>query len=76
MKKTAMLLVLALLLSCLIGCGGNNTPAPAASQAPQSAAPELKYPEKEITFICPFSAGGGVDVNGRLMAARLEKLLG
>ncbi|MGM0603374.1 MAG: tripartite tricarboxylate transporter substrate binding protein [Bacillota bacterium] len=34
------------------------------------------YPEKSITIICPWSAGGGTDQLARFVAAELEKELG
>jgi tripartite-type tricarboxylate transporter receptor subunit TctC len=35
-----------------------------------------KYPERPITLICPWAAGGGTDALSRLVAALLEKDLG
>jgi tripartite-type tricarboxylate transporter receptor subunit TctC len=34
------------------------------------------YPTRPITMIVPFPAGGGADVNGRVMAERMSGLLG
>ena len=34
------------------------------------------YPERPVTIIVPFGAGGGVDVNTRALAPHLEKYLG
>ncbi len=39
---------------------------------PASAA----YPEKPIQFIIPFGAGGGADIEGRLLAKEMAKVLG
>lgn len=41
-------------------------------------APEVKaeYPEKKITFVIPFGAGGGTDRWGRTMAVEAEKHFG
>ncbi|NOV24293.1 tripartite tricarboxylate transporter substrate binding protein [Cupriavidus necator] len=39
-------------------------------------APAAKYPSKTVTLIVPYSAGGGTDVVGRLMAHRLSELWG
>jgi len=49
-----------------------------ASQAPASQAPEAPaYPDgKNITLICPWSAGGGSDNGVRLLVPYLEKQLG
>src|SRR6476619_3244394 len=34
------------------------------------------WPDKPIKLLVPFAAGGNIDVNGRLMAARLSETLG
>ena len=34
------------------------------------------YPEKPIEFIIPFGAGGGADIEGRLLAKEMSKILG
>ena len=34
-----------------------------------------KYPEKPITFICPYGAGGSTDIQARVLAGSLEKKL-
>jgi tripartite-type tricarboxylate transporter receptor subunit TctC len=34
------------------------------------------YPTRSLTLIVPFAAGGGVDVNARIMAQRMGELLG
>lgn len=38
--------------------------------------PAFAWPEKPITMIIPFSAGGGTDATGRMLAALMEKELG
>jgi putative tricarboxylic transport membrane protein len=35
-----------------------------------------KFPSKTIQFIIPFGAGGGADIEGRLLAAEMGKVLG
>lgn len=35
-----------------------------------------QYPEKPITFICPYGAGGSTDIQARVLAGALEKKLG
>ncbi len=35
-----------------------------------------KYPSKAVTIVVPYSAGGGTDIVGRLMAQRLSELWG
>ena len=34
-----------------------------------------QYPEKSIEFIIPFGAGGGADIEGRLLAKEMSKIL-
>ncbi len=36
----------------------------------------VSYPEKDITLVCPFGAGGTTDTSARIMAKYLEKELG
>lgn len=38
--------------------------------------PAGKYPSKPVTLVVPYSAGGGTDIVGRLMAQRLSDLWG
>lgn len=51
--------------------------APAAS-APAAAEPAktLDWPKKDISIVCPFKAGGAMDLSTRLTAKYLEKYLG
>jgi tripartite-type tricarboxylate transporter receptor subunit TctC len=45
--------------------------------APASAQPSAdNYPEGPMTLVVPFSAGGGVDIVGRILAEALSKELG
>ncbi len=44
-----------------------------ASGAPRAAD---DYPSKPVRFISPFSAGGGTDAVGRIIAARLSDMMG
>lgn len=60
-----------------------KAPAAAPTQAPAAAptkAPEAEkkptYPDKAITMIVPFGAGGSTDVGARLLAPGMEKALG
>lgn len=61
MKKLALITALALLAGLSLG--------PAQSQA-------QSWPEKQITFIVPFAAGGGTDAFARPLAAQLDTQLG
>ena len=40
------------------------------------ATPVLAFPEKPIEFVIPFGAGGGADIEGRLLAQEMAKVLG
>jgi tripartite-type tricarboxylate transporter receptor subunit TctC len=42
----------------------------------KSAAAQANYPNRPITMICPWGAGGGTDATARIVAALLEKELG
>ena len=35
-----------------------------------------QYPDRPITFIVPYGAGGGTDISGRALATALEEILG
>lgn len=37
---------------------------------------EASYPTQDIEFVIPFGAGGGADLEGRLLAKEMEKVLG
>ncbi|MDK2784912.1 MAG: putative tricarboxylic transport rane protein [Bacillota bacterium] len=64
---------LGLLLVVVLGLGvfGCSKPAGQATEGEKPAAP--KYPEKPITFLVPFSAGGGSDIMARAIAGVMQK---
>ena len=35
-----------------------------------------QYPERAIEFVIPFDAGGGADIEGRLLADEMSDILG
>ncbi|NNE84013.1 MAG: hypothetical protein HKN28_08595 [Alphaproteobacteria bacterium] len=41
-----------------------------------AATPALAFPDKPIEFVIPFGAGGGADIEGRLLATEMAKVLG
>jgi tripartite-type tricarboxylate transporter receptor subunit TctC len=45
----------------------------AAAGAPAAA---QNWPERPLTMVIPFAAGGAVDILGRILAARLGEVLG
>jgi tripartite-type tricarboxylate transporter receptor subunit TctC len=57
-----LLILMSITLSFMSGC------------KPQTA--KVTYPEKAVTIICPWAAGGGTDALARLMADQLQKKLG
>ncbi len=48
----------------------------AVMSAPTSSVRAAGYPERPITLVIPFAAGGGTDAFGRGLAAEMSKLLG
>jgi len=48
----------------------------AITAAGLSAPAQAEFPEKPIEFIIPFGAGGGADIEGRLLAKEMGKILG
>ena len=47
-----------------------------SASAQSSAAGAQTYPAKQVRFIVPFGAGGGVDIFSRLLAQRLSEQSG
>ena len=78
MKKLISLLLAALLVLSLVGCGSSSkaeTAAPASSGSNASSGAG-DYPANTITLYCGYSAGGGSDVICRILAEQLSKKLG
>lgn len=83
MKKLIALLMAAVMVLSFSACGQTATAQPAAEESgagnvPTAAAEEktAEFPTKEITIICPFSAGGGTDALARKLASLSEAELG
>ncbi|KYZ75666.1 hypothetical protein AXX12_10660 [Anaerosporomusa subterranea] len=71
MKKMLVIItVLMLVMGTIAGCGGKD------SAAPKASAPKSDYPNKPITIIISFAAGGGTDLGARTLVPFLEKELG
>ena len=73
----------AMCLSLLAGCGSSgssgSTSAPAASSggaASSAATAESDWPNKTVTLLCGFGAGGSSDLGVRSLATALEKQTG
>jgi tripartite-type tricarboxylate transporter receptor subunit TctC len=75
MKRKWLLIFLVTLLSITlaVGCGGTKNETP--SQEPQEKEGP-SYPEKPITYVIPFDAGGQSDVEARRQQPHLEEILG
>lgn len=76
-KLMALALALAIVLSlCACSNGGGSTTAPENTNT-TTAAQELSWPEKEITIIIGWAAGGGNDLTVRaVFQPYVEKILG
>ncbi len=77
-KVVALLLTAALMVGCSSGGSTAQESSTAASEPAQSTAANLPegYPDKPITMICPWGAGGGSDILCRILAQGGEKYLG
>lgn len=65
------------LAACTSDDGAAPAPAPAPSPAPQTDAnDDNAFPERPITIIVPYGAGGGVDITARILASNLGLYLG
>ena len=87
MKKFLAMLLAVAMVFALCACGGAAKPAaePAVEPAAEAAAPEtdaaeaapaISFPERDVTIICPFGAGGGTDALGRVVAEEATKITG
>jgi len=85
MKRILAIALAACMAATMLASCKKEEPAPApAPSAPAASAPaasepaeeKLDWPKQNITIICPFKAGGGMDLSSRLTAKYLEKYLG
>ena len=81
MKKTLVLLTF-LVLMVITACSTNKTDNPSSSTPPKDSQGTVEtevtvnnFPEKDITFIVPYGAGGGYDTLARQAAPILTKNL-
>lgn len=83
-KMISLLLSAVLLIGVLAACGGTDSPAgdstpPAGGENTPSTSQETgdtAWPEKNITIVVPFGAGGDSDFNARILAEYLSEELG
>lgn len=68
MKKIALLLVSVLLISTLVACGDSG------KEEGVSGGTAVEFPEKTVTIIVPYSAGGSTDVFARVLGKYLEPI--
>ena len=79
MKKTLAWFLALILAVSLAACGtgpSNNPADSGGGSAPASGSGDAGYPEKAITVIVPFSAGGEHDLTARTIATRLQEMYG
>lgn len=74
MKKKFLALVFTLAMALNLAACGSTANSSAASTSQTSA--ETGFPEKPITIVCPYSAGGASDTTSRIFASEMEKALG
>lgn len=76
MKRLA--LTLALAVSLLAGCVNPSAQNPTATTSNTNAAATTTaaFPQREVTIVVPFNAGGASDMTARIIAKGMEKELG
>jgi len=76
MKKLSWVLVFVCVFALLTGCSQTAAPTTsAASSAVQSKA-AVTFPQREITLVVPYNAGGASDMISRIIAKGMEDALG
>lgn len=78
-KIFSVLLVACLLLTLPAGCSSDSSGSPDTANkegAAENKGSESDFPNKPITLITPYAAGGSTDLGARLLASEAEKILG
>lgn len=81
MRKNVWFIVSIIFILLMAACSSsnsssNNTVGNSGNNKKSSTIEENDYPNREITFIVPYSAGGGSDLAVRAIASAAEKQLG
>ena len=78
MKKiTSAIFIILLILALAVGCSNtSNTNTTSESKSETKNEAKSGYPEKPITLVVPYSAGGGTDATSRALAIAAEDNLG
>ena len=66
MKKFFALILALAMMASLAACGGQTEQTGDSGSSGGETSGELSFPEKDITIVVPFDAGGGNDIGGRL----------
>jgi len=74
-KKTIVFLALIVVFGMLVSACGGSQDAKEQSKTGEQAAEKVNFPEKEITLMVPWSAGGSTDFVGRTLANIASKYL-
>jgi len=69
MKITVALILIFASVSFVFAAGGKE-------EAPKAAAQTVTFPEKPISFLIPFGAGGDADLLGRALVSSMDKIVG
>lgn len=61
---------------CSVSTSSGNPPENGDTTSDTNPVVSASYPEKPITLVVPYAAGGTTDIYGRLLAAQLSNILG
>ena len=76
MRKLAAGILAVGMAFALAACGGSSSGSSSGGSSGGSDASQLDWPKKNITVICPYSAGGGTDLMSRAVAEKLAERFG